>query len=82
VQKIVALSEIYGSEAVAKAMEDAFVYQAFSSDYIANLVEQRQRMCPEPAPLQVTRGRDLLELALANPDLSIYQTKPDKEPES
>lgn len=82
VQKIVALSEIYGSEAVARAMEDAFVYQAFSSDYIANLVEQRQRMCPEPAPLQVTRGRDLLELALANPDLSIYQTKPDKEPES
>jgi transposase len=32
VRKIVALSDIYGIEAVARAMQDAFVYQAFSSE--------------------------------------------------
>jgi transposase len=32
VRKIVALSDIYTPEAVARAMEDAFVYEAFSSD--------------------------------------------------
>lgn len=32
VQKIVALSELYGMEAVARAMEDAFTYQAFSCE--------------------------------------------------
>ena len=41
VRKIVALSDIYGQEAVARAMEDAFAYEAFASDYIANLLEQR-----------------------------------------
>jgi hypothetical protein len=41
VRKIVALSDIYSPEAVARALEDAFVYEAFSSDYIANLVGVR-----------------------------------------
>ena len=50
-QKIVALSEIYGTEAVARAMEDAFAFQAFSCEYIANLWESRQRLLPAPAAL-------------------------------
>jgi transposase len=37
VRKIVALSDIYDPASVARAMEDAFVYEAFSSEYIANL---------------------------------------------
>ena len=47
VRKIVALSDIYGAQAVDRAMQDAFVYNAFSSEYIANLLEQRQRFTPE-----------------------------------
>ena len=82
VRKIVALSDIYGADAVARAMEDAFFYQAFSSDYIENLVEQRRRFCPEPAPLQLTRAQDLLDLTIDHPNLSIYQSKPDKEVDS
>jgi hypothetical protein len=39
VQKIVPLSEIYGAEAVARAMQDAFTFQAFSCEYIANPLE-------------------------------------------
>jgi hypothetical protein len=76
VRKIVALSDIYPPEAVARAMEDAFVYEAFSSDYIANLVEQRARCTPEASALHLTRRGDLLDVSLAPPDLSIYHTTP------
>ncbi len=73
VQKIVALSEIYGEERVARAMDDAFHFQAFSCEYIANLCEQRTRRLPEPATLHLTRRSDLLDLEVQKPDLSIYQ---------
>lgn len=72
VHKIVALSEIYGSEMVARAMEDAFFFQAFSCEYIANLCEQRSRHTPEPSALHLTRREDLLDLEVEQPDLSIY----------
>lgn len=70
--KIVALSEIYGAEAVARALEDACHFQAFSSEYIANLLESRTRTLPEPSPLHLTRRSDLLDLELPEPDLSLY----------
>jgi transposase len=73
VRKIVALSDIYPPEAVSRALEDALVYEAFSSDYIANLLEQRARFTPEASALHLTRRADLLEVRLAQPDLSIYQ---------
>jgi transposase len=73
VRKIVALSDIYPPEAVTRALEDALVYEAFSSDYIANLLEQRARFTPEASALHLTRRADLLEIQLAQPDLSIYQ---------
>ena len=72
-RKIVALAEIYGAEKVARALEDALVYQAFSSEYIANILEQRQRHLPEPGPLQLLRKQDQLDLELPAPDLSIYE---------
>ena len=68
-----ALSEIYGPDKVARAIEDAFEFQAFSSDYIANILEQRERFTPQPGPLHLTRRQDLLELELAPADLSVYQ---------
>jgi transposase len=75
VQKIVALSELYGIEAVARAMEDAFTYQAFSCEYIANILQQRQHPPTEPGALHLTRQQDLLDLDLPAPDLSIYDSK-------
>jgi hypothetical protein len=82
VQKIVALSELYGAEAVARALEDAFTYQAFSCEYIANLLQQRQHPPQEPGALHLTRQADLLELELPAPDLSLYDPKhhPDSSP--
>ena len=73
VQKIVALSEIYGQDLVRRAIEDAFSFQAFSCEYIANLLEQRARLLPEPGALHLTRREDLLEIDVQQPDLSIYE---------
>lgn len=75
VRKIVALSEIYGPDSVARALEDALVFEAFSAEYIANLLEQRQRQLPEPGALHLTRQTDLLDLELPAADLSIYDAK-------
>lgn len=80
VQKIVALSELYGAEAVARALEDAFTFQAFSCEYIANILQQRQRPTPEPGALHLTRQQDLLELELPAPDLSLYDSKNPSDP--
>jgi hypothetical protein len=72
VQKIVALSEIYGCEAVERAMADSFTFQAFSCEYIANLLEQRSRKIPDQGALHLTRREDLLELTLEQPDVNLY----------
>jgi hypothetical protein len=79
VQKILALIEIYGLEKVTRAIQDAHEYQAYSCEYIANIIEQRARKLPEPGALHLTRSADLLDLELPEPDLSIYDPKPDSE---
>jgi hypothetical protein len=79
VQKIVALSELYGTDVVARALEDAFTYQAFSCEYIANLVQQRQQPAQAPGALHLTRQQDLLELDLPAADLSLYDPQPPSE---
>ena len=73
VRKIVALSEIYGTDPVARAIEDAFIFEAFSSEYIANLLQQRARFHKQPAALHLTRREDLLDIRLEHPDLSVYE---------
>ena len=80
VQKIVALSEIYSVEKVQRALEDAWAYQAFSCEYVANLLEQRERPTVQPGALHLTRQQDLLELDLPAPDLSLYQAPEGGEP--
>jgi transposase len=80
-RKIVALADVYGAEKVARALADALVYQAFSSDYISCILEQRERRLPDPGPLHLARKQDLLDLQLPDPDLSIYQTD-DPHPEN
>ena len=74
------MSELYGTEAVARALEDAFTFQAFSCEYIANILQQRQRPSPEPGALHLTRQQDLLELELPAPDLSLYDSKNHSDP--
>jgi len=72
IRQIVALSDIYGKDQVKRAIEDAFTFRAFSCEYIANLLEQRNRKSTEPGPLHLTRRQDLLELDLDEPNIDIY----------
>ena len=73
VAKINALAEIYGEKDTGRAIEDALAFDAFSCEYITNLLEARARKLPEATPLQLTRRQDLLELDIAEPDLSLYE---------
>ncbi len=81
-RKILALAEIHGKEAVARALDDGLELQAFSSEYIANILGARARMNTEPAALQLTRRADLLELELPEPDLSVYDRDPGADHEN
>ena len=76
VQKIVALAEIYGAPAAGRALDDAHALGAYSCEYLANLLEQRQRLAPEPGALHLTRPSDLLDLDLPPPDLTPYHSAP------
>lgn len=82
IRKIVALAEIYGRDEIARAMDDALEYHAFSCEYIANILEQRARHLPQPGALHLTRREDLLDLDLPDPDLSIYHQQEDPPPET
>ena len=47
-------------------------FEAFSSEYIAHLIEARTRQLPEASPLSLIRRQDGLELELPPADLSAY----------
>lgn len=72
VRKIVALADIHGDAPVVRAMADALAFEAFSSEYIAHLIEARERQLPEASPLVLMRRQDVLELELPAADLSAY----------
>lgn len=74
-RKIMALAEIHGDEAVARAIADAMELHAIGSDYIANILDCRARKLPEPGALHLTRRADLLDITVEEPDLSIYDKK-------
>jgi transposase len=76
VRKILALVELHGKQPVVRALDDGLELQAFSAEYIANILAARRRIGPEPAALQLTRRADLLELEIPEPDLSIYDRNP------
>jgi transposase len=72
-RKIVALSEIYGVDAVDRAIQDGIAFAAYSCEYIANMLEMRTRETPEPGVLHLTRRQDLLDIDIPPPDLSPYE---------
>jgi len=82
VARINSLIQIHGQDEVRRALADALEFQAFSSDYIHNIVDARKRIAPEPGPLHITRRSDLLELDLPPPDLDIYDGDDDPAEES
>ena len=75
-RKILTLVDVYDAESVVDAMTDAAEFNAFSSECVLNLLEQRARHRPQAAPLHLQRNRDLLEIELEQPDLTIYPDNP------
>ena len=73
-----ALSEIYGVDTVDRAIQDGIAFEAYSCEYIANILEMRARALPEPGALHLTRRQDLLDIEIAAPDLSPYEIDDDK----
>ena len=80
IQKIVALSQVYSPDRVARALDDALTFEAYGCEYIANILEQRERQTPAPSPLHLTRRQDLLDLDLPPADLNLYEIKPPSAP--
>ena len=78
VRKILALADIYPADAVARAISDGLAFEAFSAEYVTNILEVRARTLPEPGPLQLTRGHDLLDIDIAPPDLNAYEIDDDE----
>lgn len=76
IQKIIALTQLYGPQKVTRALDDALNYEAYGCEYIANLLEQRERQLAPSSPLHLTHRQDLLELDLPPADLSPYEPKP------
>jgi hypothetical protein len=72
VRKIVALADIHGDDAVICALHDALAFEAFSSEYIAHLINARTRQLPDPSPLVLMRRQEVLDLELPPADLSAY----------
>ena len=79
VRKILALADIHGAEAVNRAMDDALAFAAFSSEYIAHLIQARGRQLPQPSALVLMRRQDVLELDLPPADLSPYAIPGEKD---
>jgi hypothetical protein len=50
VRKILVLAEIYPADDVARAISDGLAFQAFSADYITNILETRATRSRNPAP--------------------------------
>ncbi len=65
--------EIFGRDAVARALTDAHEHYAYAADYVLNLLHARSRMNDTPpSPLSLVRNADLLKLKLSEPNLNIY----------
>lgn len=75
IEKIVALSEIYGPDPVAGAIQDALSLEAIGCEYVANILMQRQRVSAPAGALHLTHRQDLLDLDLPAADLDLYERK-------
>ena len=74
---ILGLEGAYTRAQIAEAISDAHTVSGYSSDYIINLLGQRERPSEEPGPLHLTRPGDQLDIETPTADLSIYDAPTD-----
>jgi hypothetical protein len=73
VRRILLLVDIYGRDAVAQALQEALDLGAYGSDYLNNILAHRRALTPLTGQLHLTRGAELLQLEVQQPDCSRYQ---------
>lgn len=73
-RRLLALTTLYPKEHILRALRDGLTLEAFSADYIAQILEARTQFQNQltPSPLHLTRNEDQLDLATPEPDLDIY----------
>ena len=75
IRKISALTQVYSEQEISQALEDSLQFQACSAEYIRNILEQKQRLLPEPGPLHISHKTDLLQIETSIPDFTVYEEK-------
>ena len=76
-RKIMLLTELYSIEAVTGALATACELAAFHSDYIASLLEQRQRFQPPAGKISIHHHPELLDMRLGQPNMDAYRIDTD-----
>jgi hypothetical protein len=67
------LVDIHGRDAVAQALQEAVELGAYGSDYLHNILAHRRTLAPLIGQLHLTRGAELRQLEVQQPDCSRYQ---------
>lgn len=75
IRKIASLAQVYSEQEISQALEDSLQFGACSAEYILNILEQKQRLLPEPGPLHVSHKTDLLNIETPVPDFTVYEDK-------
>ena len=78
-RKILALEGTYTRQQMTEAINDAHHISAYNSEYIINLLGQRDRPILEAAPLHLTRPGDQLDIETPTADLSVYDQTPNQQ---
>jgi len=75
-ERILALVERYGAVEVREALLRTLAHNAFGADYVENVVHQarRQRLASPASSLPVLRDEQFARIALAEPDLSRFDS--------
>jgi len=73
VRRILMLVKIHGRNAVSEALKEAVELGVYGSDYLNNILAHRRTLAPLTGELHLTRGAELLQLEVQQPDCSRYQ---------
>jgi hypothetical protein len=73
VRRILMLVDIHGRDAVAQGLQEAVELGAYGSDYLHNILAHRRALVPLTGQLHLTRGAELLQLEVQQPECSRSQ---------
>jgi transposase len=81
VRRILMLAGEHGNDAVRLALEEATELEAYSADYLHNILQHRRALAPIIGALHLTHGAELLKLEVQPPDCTRYQIRAEESAE-